>query len=153
MVQELLRKIDQIENADPAYQDGASQVRDLVTDLYRDNKLPLNLEQNLVVGDVSLNLLSKAACYHGEKLPLLPQEFSLLARLIATPEEAVTYQELIQLLWQDEENHGREINLRICASITRRKIKRARLEIINIKQTGYLLKILEPSPNPVPPTT
>jgi two-component system, OmpR family, response regulator len=75
----------------------------------------------VVLGPLRLDPLAHAAFLSGEKIPLTPTEFRLLAKLVASPGQAVRRRELVQTGWP----HGalvRENTLDTYVARLRRKL-------------------------------
>ncbi|HST17387.1 MAG TPA: response regulator transcription factor [Gaiellaceae bacterium] len=75
------------------------------------------------LGSFRLDPVAHAVVTHGKRIPLTPTEFRLLARLAATPGEAVRRRELVQAAWP----HGalvRENTLDAYVARLRRKLGR-----------------------------
>jgi two-component system, OmpR family, response regulator len=75
----------------------------------------------VALGPLRLDPLAHAAFLNGEKIPLTPTEFRLLAKLVASPGQAVRRRELVQTGWP----HGalvRENTLDTYVARLRRKL-------------------------------
>ena len=95
----------------------------------------------LVVGDLSMNLLSREVARAGKKLELQPAEFSLLEYLMRNPGRVVSKTMIMEHVWNyDFDPQTNVVEARICR--LRDKVDRdfARKLIQTIRGVGYVLK-------------
>jgi two-component system response regulator MprA len=91
-------------------------------------------------GSLRLDPVAHAAFVDGEKVALTPTEFRLIAKLVATPGEAVRRRDLVQAAWP----HGarvRENTLDAYVARLRRKLGRENApQIKTVHGVGYVLE-------------
>lgn len=95
----------------------------------------------LVVGDLSMNLLSREVARAGKKLELQPAEFSLLEYLMRNPGRVVSKTMIMEHVWNyDFDPQTNVVEARICR--LRDKVDRdfTRKLIQTIRGVGYVLK-------------
>ena len=95
----------------------------------------------LVVGDLSMNLLSREVARAGKKLELQPAEFSLLEYLMRNPGRVVSKTMIMEHVWNyDFDPQTNVVEARVCR--LRDKVDRdfTRKLIQTIRGVGYVLK-------------
>jgi two-component system OmpR family response regulator len=60
---------------------------------------PQTLQQNLVIGDIEMNLARRTVRRAGLPIDLQPREFSLLEQLMRSPDRVVTRTLLLERIW------------------------------------------------------
>jgi two-component system response regulator AdeR len=100
---------------------------------------PVAEQDVLRVGKLEVDLYSRLVKANGEALELTPTEFELLHHLVATPERAISRQELYEVAMPESDALERAVDIHV--TNIRRKLRDAGLEDIidTVRGVGYRL--------------
>lgn len=99
-------------------------------------------KKKIVVGDLELDSIEKAAYYNGENLGLSVKEFNILFNFLSYPKKTFTRTQLMNEFWgYDNESLPRTVD--VCITKLRGKIAKCKdVEIVTVHGLGYKAVIL-----------
>jgi two-component system, OmpR family, response regulator len=98
--------------------------------------------EELVLGNLELNLASHEALVNGTRLSLSPSEYLILALLARTLETPFTAEAILARLWADKPNVSKQL-VRVHITHLRQKLAAAgsHLRVVSQKRDGYMAVI------------
>lgn len=105
-----------------------------------------NLSNEIVVGDLTLDLISHVACRAGLEIPLTNREFALLELLMLASPKPVSKTAMVEHVWDQHFDSGTNV-VQVYINYLREKIDRNQKTslIHTVRGVGYVLK--ESTPN------
>ena len=99
-------------------------------------------KREIVVGDLKLDSIEKAAYYNGENLGLSVKEFNILFNFLSYPKKTFTRTQLMNEFWgYDSESMPRTVD--VCITKLRAKISECKdVEIVTVHGLGYKAVVL-----------
>ncbi len=99
-------------------------------------------KREIIIGDLKLDSIEKAAYYKGENLGLSVKEFNILFNFLSYPKKTFTRTQLINEFWgYDSESMPRTVD--VCITKLRAKISECKdVEIVTVHGLGYKAVVL-----------
>jgi len=110
--------------------------------LYRRKQMPLQEDEGIQFGNLSVNLTSKLVSYNDEQVNLTSTEFRLLEYLLKNKNRVVSRIEILEHVWGIDFNMGTNV-VDVYVNYLRKKIDKdpAQKFIQTVIGMGYMLKI------------
>lgn len=99
-------------------------------------------KQQIIIGDLQLDSVERAAYYNGDNLGLSVKEFNILFNFLSYPKRTFTRTQLMNEFWgYDSESTPRTVD--VCITKLRAKIAKCKdIEIVTVHGLGYKAVIL-----------